>query len=100
MARLSGTTHPWWNGLPSQLHPQGWFRAAEPPEDRLHSHLQAERPTFACRSFYGRHSADAWPELPVRMWHAAPRKHQALHLTLKSGNFGTDDFFTKAFSKL
>ncbi|MES2945023.1 MAG: nucleotide-binding domain containing protein, partial [Pseudomonadota bacterium] len=23
-----------------------------------------------------------------------------LHLTLKSGNFGTDDFFTKAFAML
>lgn len=33
-------------------------------------------------------------------WCYAQGKHQALHLTLKSGNFGTDDFFTKAFSKL
>jgi uncharacterized protein YgbK (DUF1537 family) len=27
-------------------------------------------------------------------------KVAALHLTLKSGNFGTDDFFTKAFTVL
>jgi uncharacterized protein YgbK (DUF1537 family) len=25
---------------------------------------------------------------------------EGLHLTLKSGNFGTDDFFTKAFTML
>ena len=29
---------------------------------------------------------------------AAP--HGGLHLTLKSGNFGTDDFFSKAFKVL
>ena len=33
-------------------------------------------------------------------WCYATGKYQALHLALKSGNFGTDDFFTKAFSKL
>ena len=33
-------------------------------------------------------------------WCYAHGKHQSLHLTLKSGNFGTDDFFTKAFTKL
>jgi uncharacterized protein YgbK (DUF1537 family) len=26
--------------------------------------------------------------------------HAAIHLTLKSGNFGTDDFFMKAFAQL
>lgn len=26
--------------------------------------------------------------------------HEGLHLTLKSGNFGTDDFFSKAFTRL
>jgi 3-dehydrotetronate 4-kinase len=26
--------------------------------------------------------------------------HDGLHLTLKSGNFGTDDFFSKAFIRL
>jgi uncharacterized protein YgbK (DUF1537 family) len=31
--------------------------------------------------------------------HAHTRAH-AIHLTLKSGNFGTDDFFTKAFQQL
>jgi uncharacterized protein YgbK (DUF1537 family) len=30
--------------------------------------------------------------------YAAP--HGGLHLTLKSGNFGTTDFFTKAFARL
>ena len=33
-------------------------------------------------------------------WCYAKGKGQSLHLALKSGNFGTDDFFTKAFSKL
>lgn len=33
-------------------------------------------------------------------WCYAQGKGQSLHLALKSGNFGTDDFFTKAFSKL
>ena len=33
-------------------------------------------------------------------WCYAHGKHQSLHLTLKSGNFGTDDFFIKAFTKL
>jgi uncharacterized protein YgbK (DUF1537 family) len=33
-------------------------------------------------------------------WCYAQGKHQALHLALKSGNFGADNFFTKAFSKL
>jgi uncharacterized protein YgbK (DUF1537 family) len=33
-------------------------------------------------------------------WCHARGKHQSLHLTLKSGNFGTDDFFIKAFTKL
>ena len=33
-------------------------------------------------------------------WCYAHGKHQSLHLTLKSGNFGTDDFFTKAFTQL
>lgn len=33
-------------------------------------------------------------------WCYAHGKGQSLHLALKSGNFGTDDFFTKAFSKL
>lgn len=33
-------------------------------------------------------------------WCYATGKHQSLHLALKSGNFGSDDFFTKAFSKL
>lgn len=34
--------------------------------------------------------------------HALPEiaGHDGLHLTLKSGNFGTDDFFTKAFTML
>lgn len=33
-------------------------------------------------------------------WCYAHGKHQSLHLTLKSGNFGTDDFFAKAFTRL
>lgn len=33
-------------------------------------------------------------------WCYAQGKGKSLHLALKSGNFGTDDFFTKAFSKL
>lgn len=33
-------------------------------------------------------------------WCYAQGKYQVLHLALKSGNFGTDDFFTKAFSNL
>jgi len=33
-------------------------------------------------------------------WCYAKGNGQSLHLALKSGNFGTDDFFTKAFSKL
>jgi uncharacterized protein YgbK (DUF1537 family) len=33
-------------------------------------------------------------------WCYAHGKHQSLHLTLKSGNFGTDNFFIKAFTKL
>jgi hypothetical protein len=33
-------------------------------------------------------------------WCHAHTPHGALHLTLKSGNFGTDDFFTKAFAQL
>jgi uncharacterized protein YgbK (DUF1537 family) len=31
---------------------------------------------------------------------AAGPRADGLHLTLKSGNFGTDDFFTKAFGLL
>ena len=31
---------------------------------------------------------------------ATPRVPDFLHITLKSGNFGTDDFFTKAFAQL
>ena len=33
-------------------------------------------------------------------WCHARTPHGALHITLKSGNFGTDDFFTKAFDLL
>jgi len=33
-------------------------------------------------------------------WCHANTSAQAIHLTLKSGNFGTDDFFTKAFQQL
>ncbi|MEY4317770.1 MAG: hypothetical protein RI902_1578 [Pseudomonadota bacterium] len=33
-------------------------------------------------------------------WCHAHTSAQAIHLTLKSGNFGTDDFFTKAFQQL
>jgi 3-dehydrotetronate 4-kinase len=33
-------------------------------------------------------------------WCHAHTPHGAVHLTLKSGNFGTDDFFTKAFAQL
>ncbi len=33
-------------------------------------------------------------------WCHAHTHAQAIHLTLKSGNFGTDDFFTKAFQQL
>jgi hypothetical protein len=42
----------------------------------------ARRSTPACRG--------AMPSLPERK--------DGLHITLKSGNFGTDDFFTKAFT--
>jgi uncharacterized protein YgbK (DUF1537 family) len=35
--------------------------------------------------------------LPER---AGDNSTKGLHLTLKSGNFGTDDFFTKAFTML
>ena len=31
---------------------------------------------------------------------ASPAAKDGLHLALKSGNFGTDDFFTKAFVQL
>jgi uncharacterized protein YgbK (DUF1537 family) len=31
---------------------------------------------------------------------ASPAARQGLHITLKSGNFGTPDFFTKAFTAL
>ena len=33
-------------------------------------------------------------------WCYAQAAHGPLHITLKSGNFGTDDFFTKAFNML
>ena len=33
-------------------------------------------------------------------WCHAHTRAQAIHLTLKSGNFGTDDFFSKAFQQL
>jgi uncharacterized protein YgbK (DUF1537 family) len=33
-------------------------------------------------------------------WCHAPGKNGGVHITLKSGNFGTEDFFTKAFAAL
>jgi uncharacterized protein YgbK (DUF1537 family) len=33
-------------------------------------------------------------------WCHAPSSKGGVHITLKSGNFGTEDFFTKAFTVL
>jgi uncharacterized protein YgbK (DUF1537 family) len=33
-------------------------------------------------------------------WCHAPTENGGVHITLKSGNFGTEDFFTKAFAAL
>ena len=40
------------------------------------------------------------PGVPWRHAHSALAASDGLHLSLKSGNFGTDDFFTKAFATL
>jgi uncharacterized protein YgbK (DUF1537 family) len=40
------------------------------------------------------------PGVPWCHAHTDAAPHRGLHLTLKSGNFGTDDFFIKAFSRL
>jgi uncharacterized protein YgbK (DUF1537 family) len=55
----------------------------------------------ACVRELGVQQMQIGPQIdPGVPWCYAHGKHQALHLALKSGNFGTDDFFTKAFSKL
>jgi uncharacterized protein YgbK (DUF1537 family) len=38
------------------------------------------------------------PGVPWCWAQSAAADNAGLHLTLKSGNFGTDDFFTKAFT--
>jgi uncharacterized protein YgbK (DUF1537 family) len=40
------------------------------------------------------------PGVPWCHAHSEATTPQGLHLTLKSGNFGTDDFFSKAFTRL
>ena len=40
------------------------------------------------------------PGVPWCHAQSAAASPQGLHLTLKSGNFGTDDFFRKAFTRL
>jgi uncharacterized protein YgbK (DUF1537 family) len=40
------------------------------------------------------------PGVPWCHAHSDAATHEGLHLTLKSGNFGTDDFFSKAFTRL
>ena len=40
------------------------------------------------------------PGVPWCFAQSADAGSDGLHLTLKSGNFGTDDFFTKAFTVL
>jgi uncharacterized protein YgbK (DUF1537 family) len=40
------------------------------------------------------------PGVPWCHAHSDAAPHGGLHLTLKSGNFGTDDFFSKAFTRL
>lgn len=40
------------------------------------------------------------PGVPWCHAHSEAATPQGLHLTLKSGNFGTDDFFSKAFTRL
>ena len=40
------------------------------------------------------------PGVPWCHAHSDAAGQEGLHLTLKSGNFGTDDFFTKAFTRL
>jgi uncharacterized protein YgbK (DUF1537 family) len=40
------------------------------------------------------------PGVPWSHAHSDAATQEGLHLTLKSGNFGTDDFFSKAFRRL
>ena len=55
----------------------------------------------ACVQALGIHQLQIGPQIdPGVPWCHAQTELAAVHLTLKSGNFGTDDFFTKAFTQL
>ena len=53
----------------------------------------------ACVQALGINLMQIGPQIdPGVPWCHAQTASGAMHITLKSGNFGTDDFFTKAFT--
>jgi uncharacterized protein YgbK (DUF1537 family) len=55
----------------------------------------------ACVQALGIAQLQIGPQIdPGVPWCHAPGKSGGVHITLKSGNFGTEDFFTKAFTVL